>query len=125
MKANRLRCVILFLLLGAGAVPLSAQQVEADRRMIETKAKAEQGEATAQCDLGLCYCNGDGVAKDFVQALKWLRKSADQDNAKAQYNLGVCYERGEGVDKDLVEAVKWYRKAAERGNAKAQSNLSV
>ena len=103
MKANRQIAIFLGLLVIV-AVPVRAQENEYGGKMItETKAKAEAGDATAQCDLGLAYCNSDGVTKNFGEALKWLRKSADQNNAKAQYNLGLCFERGEGVDKDLVE----------------------
>ena len=45
---------------------------------------AEQGKASAQCNLGLCYYNGDGVAKDYKQAVYWFTKSAEQgyENAK-------------------------------------------
>jgi hypothetical protein len=75
--------------------------------------------------LGFRLYAGEGVAKDQVEAVKWLRKAAEQNDAEAQYNLGVCYAHGEGVAKDLVEAVKWYRKAAEQNFAGAQYNLGV
>ena len=81
-----------------------------------TKA-AEQGDATAQYNLGVCYENGDGVEKDSQKAVKWYKKAAEQGHADAQCNLGVCYEKGDGVEKDLKQAVKWYEKAAEQGHA--------
>ena len=84
---------------------------------------AEQGNAKAQCNLGVCYGNGRGVSKDESEAVKWYRKAAEQGNANAQFNLGVCYDNGRGVSKDESEAVKWYRKAAEQGYAAAQCNL--
>ena len=89
------------------------------------KVKAEQGNAIAQLNLGNCYVNGDGVAKDSVQAFSWFRKSAEQGDARAQFNLGLCYVNGDGVAKDSVQAVAWYRKSAEQGNAFAQQNLGV
>ena len=52
---------------------------------------AEQNDAMAQYNLGCCYANGQGVAKDEVEAVKWYRKAAEQNNAMAQYNLGICY----------------------------------
>ena len=61
--------------------------------------------------------DGEGVAKDAAEAVKWYRKAAEQGFAAAQYNLGVCYYSGEGVAKDAAEAVKWFRKAAEQGFA--------
>ena len=33
------------------------------------KAKAENGDAIAQYNLGNCYANGQGVAKDLVEAV--------------------------------------------------------
>ena len=38
----------------------------------------------------VCYDNGQGVAKDEVEAVKWYRKAAEQNHAQAQYNLQVC-----------------------------------
>jgi TPR repeat protein len=65
MKANRQIAIFLGLLLIV-AVPARAQENEYSGKMIaEIKAKAEAGDATAQCDLGLAYCNSDGVTKDF------------------------------------------------------------
>jgi hypothetical protein len=90
-----------------------------------TAEAAKQNLAKAQNNLGICYDNGDGVAKDQVEAVKWYRKAAEQNLAMAQYNLGVCYDEGGGVAKDQVEAAKWYRKAAEQNFAKAQYNLGV
>jgi TPR repeat protein len=84
---------------------------------------AEQGDANAQCSLGLMYDEGTGVAQDKKEAVKWYRKSAEQVNADAQCNLGFMYNRGFGVDQDQKEAVKWFRKSAEQGNADAQCNL--
>ena len=89
------------------------------------KARAERGDPVAQFNLGVCYHNGEGVAKDQVQAVKWFRKAADQGRASAQFNLAVCYHNGEGVAKDQVEAVKWIRKAADQGYAEAQDKLGV
>ena len=89
------------------------------------RKSAEQGNASAQFNLGQMYANGDGVLKDSAEAAKWYRKSADQGNSKAQYNLGVIYANGNGVLKDSAEAAKWYRKSAEQGTADAQVRLGV
>ena len=71
----------------------------------------------------MCYFNGYGVAKDMVEAVKWLRKSADQGYADAYFDLGECYRNGYGVTKDMVEAVKWLRKSANLGYVDAQFRL--
>ena len=46
---------------------------------------AEQGDADAQCALGMCYMEGGkGVRKNRNTALKWFRKAAKQGDATAQ-----------------------------------------
>ena len=92
-----------------------------DRR----RRAAEQGNASAQTNLGVMYANGRGVRKDQREAVRWYRKAAEQGHARAQTNLGFMYEKGRGVGKDNREAVRWYRKAAEQGHASAQSNLGL
>jgi len=79
----------------------------------------------AQYSLGAYYAKGQGVAKDYLEAVKWWRKAAEQNDAWAQYVLGACYAKGDGVAKDYVEAVKWSRKAAEQNYAPAQYNLGI
>ena len=91
----------------------------------EYMVKAEKGDAKAQFTLGNCYYLGQGVTKDYVEAVKWYRKAAEQNNADAQANLGLCYYNGDGVAKDQVEAVKWYHQAAEQNNAQAQFTLGL
>ena len=75
--------------------------------------------------MGHCYIHGQGVVKNFSEALKWLRKAVEKNDSFAQSNLGYCYETGQGVAKDEVEAVKYYRKAANQNRASAQFNLGL
>ncbi|MBM7562709.1 tetratricopeptide repeat protein [Fusibacter tunisiensis] len=89
---------------------------------IETE---EPMDALAQFDLGLCYENGDGVAQDYEEAVKWYKKAAEQGHVEAQFNLGLCHENGDGVNQDYEEAANWYRKAAEQGHSDAQNNLGA
>ena len=64
---------------------------------------AEQGNASAQCELGLIYGTSKvpnwfpGVPQDYTEAAKWYRKAAEQGNAFAQCQLGVMYSNGLGV----------------------------
>jgi len=71
------------------------------------------------------YETGDGVEKDYQQALKWYRAAADQGYAWALTNLGCMYAKGLGVKLDLNEAAKWYELAAQEGDEMAQRNLVV
>ena len=93
------------------------------RRVCRYREEAERGDALSQYKLGCCYHHGDGVEKDYVEAVKWYRKAAEQGNMAAQNCLGHCYYSGRGVVQDHAEAAKWYRKAAEQGYARAQFNL--
>ncbi len=100
------------------------QQSAAEQSILDQlKAKAAEGDAQAQFDLGSRYFNGRGVAQDCEAAVKWTRKAADQGHAAAQCALGAFYVQGISVDKDAAEAVKLFRKAADRGYALAQLNL--
>jgi TPR repeat protein len=84
---------------------------------------ADLGYASAQNYLGEMYANGQGVAKNDLEAGQWYRRAADQGHAAAQYSLGKMYANGRGVAKDDAEAVAWYRKAADQGYAAAQNSL--
>ena len=68
------------------------------------KPLAEQGNASAQSNLGVMYANGYGLPQDYKQAVKWYRLAAEQGNARAQSNLGAMYEAGKGVPQDNVIA---------------------
>jgi len=72
---------------------------------------------------GYAYKHGEGVAKDYAEAVRLYRKGAELGDSRAQLELGLCYENGEGVSKDAVEAVMLYRKAAESGSTMAQNNF--
>ena len=84
---------------------------------------AKQGDVLAQFGLGWMYRNGEGVIKNYREAVKWYRLAAEQGLAKAQSNLALMYDNGYGVPENDREAVKWYKLAAEQGLAKAQYNL--
>ena len=86
---------------------------------------AEQGDASAQAELGAMYANGQGVPLDYQEAMKWYRKAAQQGNAQAQVGLGVMYVQGRGVPQDAQEAVKWYGRAAKQGDGPAQFGLGL
>jgi len=93
---------------------------------------AEEGEHEAQYALGVMYQDGDGLAKDEIQAARWYREAAIQDHhwaqhavawltkaahagvAAAQHNLAQAYETGLGAKQDYTKARDWYTKAAKQ-----------
>ena len=132
MKAS-LWALILSVLLGAStkaqqpAIPPATNSLATNSpaKIAELRAKAEKGDASAQCALGACYSLGQAVPQDYAEAVKWFRKAAEQGNAAAQYFLGACYHNGQGVPQDDTETVKWGRKAADQGDAIAQCGLGT
>ena len=83
---------------------------------------AEQGDASAQYNLGFMYDNSQGVTQDYATAMSWYRKAADQGFADAQNNLGFMYANGQGVPQDYVQAHMWWNLAAAKGDADAIKN---
>ena len=66
----------------------------------EWKPLADQGDASAQTNLGVMYKFGQGVLQDYAEAVRWYRLAADQGDARAQLSLGVMYANGWGVLQD-------------------------
>ena len=92
---------------------------------IDRQRRAEQGDASAQINLGVMYATGRGVPQDDAEAVRWFRLAAEQGHATGQYNLRFRYDAGEGVQQDAAEAARWFRLAAEQGHDSAQSRLGV
>ena len=84
---------------------------------------AEGGDTRAQYELGRCYEDGEGVAPDQSEAMKWYRRSAQGGYAPAQFILGYFHQGGHRLENNHDEVVRWYGKAADQGYAKAQFNL--
>ena len=112
--------LVVLVLLGAPWTDAAAQTAA---EVATTRQHAGQGAADAQNALGLMYYNGEGVAQDYEEAVRWYRLAAGQGLAAAQFNLGVMYDRGRGVAQNYAEAVRWYRLAVDQGLAAAQYNL--
>ena len=50
---------------------------EKEQAFNQMKEKARQGEFISQIDLAFMYYNGDGVRKNFAEAVKWFRKAVE------------------------------------------------
>ena len=77
---------------------------------------AEQGDATAQFNLGVMYDEGRGVKQDYFDAVKWFRQAAEQRDALAQFILGSSYLFGKGVQVNKSLAKEWFSKACDNGH---------
>jgi uncharacterized protein len=117
-NAIRVGCVALVLCLSLGCTGPPEDALAAYKRGDYATALrlwrplADQGNATAQNNLGRMYDKGQGVPQDDAEAVNWYRKAADQGDADAQNNLGIMYHHGQGVPEDYVQAHKWYNLAA-------------
>lgn len=86
---------------------------------------ADQGNATAQSQLGFMFELGLGVPKNSAEAVKWHLKAATQGQISSQVALGGIYKNGQGVPRNEAEAARWYRKAADLGNLTGQLNIGL
>ena len=79
------------------------------------RGKAEAGDADAQYALGCRYYEGDGVERDYAEALRWYRKAAGQGHNSGLCDVGFCYRNGHGVKRDYAKAIPYYQQAADQG----------
>jgi TPR repeat protein len=87
---------------------------------------ARQGDAAAQCWVGICYAHGLGVKQDEEQAVHWYSEAAKRGSVQAQHNLGYSFENGrKPLTQSMQEANRWYRRAALRDFDLAQYSLGL
>ena len=55
---------------------------------------AKGGHAPSMYNLGVLYCNGQGVEQDVETALDWFLNAADKGNADAAFQVGRFHENG-------------------------------
>jgi TPR repeat protein len=86
------------------------------RPLVSAKQESEVMSSTQMTAQGDAYFNGQGVAKDYKQAMIWYRKAAEASDTVGMVNLGIIYLKGYGVKKDEQQAFVWFRRAAEKGD---------
>lgn len=82
------------------------------------------GDARAQAWTGYLYERGEGVERDYAEAVQWYVAGAERNDPVAQYRLGFFYERGRGIEQDYTLVLDWYQRAAEQGDPNAQYGLA-
>ncbi len=63
------------------------------KEIAKWRAKAEQGDASAQPSLGSAYFYGEGVEQDDIEAMEWLGQAGNQGHALAHLMLGYIFRR--------------------------------
>lgn len=126
MNIEYMRPAIVLVLPFLLAIGTGSDRVQANAGMNKTEAVrvdsflitslAESGRASAQLLLGEMRLTGNGIPRDYAEALKWFRAAAEQGDAQALRRLGFMYESGLGVKRDLAQAELWYDRAVECGD---------
>jgi hypothetical protein len=85
-----------------------------EKRLLQA---AEQGDARAQCNLGILYSNGVddngyAVKGSRLQAVKWLLAAAEQGLPLAQIKLAEMYADGPDTSGSYATACGWFLLAA-------------
>ncbi len=93
-------------------------QYDEAKKMWEELAK--KGNTTALINLANLFEQGNGVKKDRIEALKYIKKAAKLNDERAQYELGIEYEKGIYLKRDLNKAEYWLKKAAKNDSSQAQ-----
>jgi len=81
----------------------------------EWKPLAEQGNASAQGNVGLINLNGLGVPQNYKEAIRWFKLGAKQGNGFSQGHLAGLYLDGMGVLQNNLLAHMWYNISAVNG----------
>ncbi len=99
------------------ATKLASRQRAAERKRLAKRAiagleaRAAQGDAEAQYELGNRYAFGDGVRTNAPKAFHWYERAATAGSSGGMFNLAACYHRGDGTARDLAKAIEWYERA--------------
>ena len=107
------------------APPTSSATPEVTKEMRGIMLQALQGDLAACYQLGYIYENGEGVATNEAEAVRWYTKAATNGSPESQFNLAMMMEQGRGCPVNLRKAFFWYEKAANQGDIEAQFNLGV
>lgn len=83
------------------------------QRIYMLTKEAEQGNASAQYQLGQAFLCKDCLDISKTDAIRWFTKAAEQGYGPAQYQLGKMYFYGDGINADPIKSKEWFSKAAE------------
>ena len=100
----------------------AASQIKAETDLETLRGQAEGGDVKAQRTLAFRYRDGNGVAKDEIQALRWAHRAADGGDADAMDFVGFAFLRGSVIERNPAIAFGYFRAAAKR-SAQAAFNL--
>ena len=93
------------------------------------KKATEAGNLSAQSELGIRLCKGDGIDKDAATGVELLQRAVDQGCARAVAELAQWYEHQprSKANETIVNttAFNWLKRAADSGDAQSMVDLSA
>ncbi|MDR0379279.1 MAG: sel1 repeat family protein [Candidatus Accumulibacter sp.] len=105
------------------------------RRVALLHLAAERGNMSAEYELGLACCSGDGVKQDYVQAAYWFQRASvnPEPNPHSYYKgpdspqseLAHLYREGKGVERNPVLAAYWYETSLHDANCCSELALAM
>jgi uncharacterized protein len=95
-----------------------------ERRVQETKVKAEAGDPSAQMLYGMMIAGLPQLKQSYAQALPWFLKAAQAGAPYAQYQIGTGLLIGRGCQCETGKGEIWLEKAAQADQADAQVSLA-
>ena len=82
---------------------------------------AQNGNLTAQRNVGHMLRRGLGVAQNYNRAFRFYKKAARAGLVGAQVNLASMYAEGLGTKQSFKQAAYWFAKAAKAGHPHGQA----
>ena len=73
MTVQHARSIALAVVLVGISALAPTPRLHAQQTLDELRVLAEQGDADAQFNLGVMYADGEGVAQDDAEAVRWFR----------------------------------------------------
>jgi TPR repeat protein len=76
---------------------------------------AQQEDAEAEFGLARLFASGEGVERDYEQAVFWFTRAAQQNYLPAIHVLALAYEKGQlGLQVDYDKTLYWLGRGADR-----------
>lgn len=82
---------------------------------------AKNGDTSAYGWVGVYYYEGKDVARNYSEAIKWLKKAAENGDSRSYGMIGASYYELQ----DFQEAIIWLKKAADNGDIRAYVGLGA
>ena len=84
---------------------------------------SNHGYMLAQHNLAGMYYLGNGIPRNYAEAIRLEKLAADQGLASAQIMLGIMYMEGQGVAQDYVLAHMWINLSHAREGTEESARL--